>query len=351
MAALDDGYEVDLRHLVTYDNRPLDPSLQVDAATTETMLAVRAKEGVRVLVAQLFALPAKGAGVNDGGHGDVDELLVSLPVQTQRHPRALPAPAPKAETRWEKYAKEHGITSKKRGRMEWDDQAMEYKPRFGYGSASNQVDEQWAFEVKGGDDPFDDPWAQRRADKKERINKNERNAQRNVERAQGQRRGKHGVSTGTSVVTSAAGLPVDMRQSRHETGFEAAGAKAAGGGKKRGREGTAAALAAAQLSTASNGLFDRKVVGEGKKKKGGERRKFGSASEKGAAGKERVRGDRIIEQVLAKSKRKADTGDSQKFKVSPYDGVYNGEDGGFRKKKGRAAAGTKGGKNKRPKTS
>lgn len=62
--------------------------------------------------------------------------------------REKPIPQPKKETRWEKFAKEKGITKKKKSRMMWDEASQEWKPRWGYGRANAGEEEEPIIEVK-----------------------------------------------------------------------------------------------------------------------------------------------------------------------------------------------------------
>ena len=55
-------------------------------------------------------------------------------------------PAAKKKTRWEEYAQKKGINKRKKGRMEWDDAAKEWRPRWGYKRA-NDVTKDWVIEV------------------------------------------------------------------------------------------------------------------------------------------------------------------------------------------------------------
>jgi hypothetical protein len=110
---------------------------------------------------------------------------VILPNETYVLPRAAKVPEPKAETTWEKFAKEKGITKKKRERMVYDENNQEYRPRFGYKRANNGIEEIPIVEVKKGQDPFADPWAEAKNDKKQRVKKNTKNMLRNQGRANG----------------------------------------------------------------------------------------------------------------------------------------------------------------------
>ena len=111
--------------------------------------------------------------------------LAVLPAEFTLIPREKHIPEPKPETRWEKFAKDKGIKNKKRERMVFDEDSQEYRPRFGYKRVNNGVEDLPIVEVKTGQDPFADPWAQERQDKKARIQKNMKSQQKNVRRALG----------------------------------------------------------------------------------------------------------------------------------------------------------------------
>ncbi len=57
-------------------------------------------------------------------------------------------PALKKETRWDQFAKEKGIQNRKRARMLWDEEAQEWRPRWGYKRAKGGVEDQAIVEVK-----------------------------------------------------------------------------------------------------------------------------------------------------------------------------------------------------------
>jgi hypothetical protein len=59
-----------------------------------------------------------------------------------------PLPPPKKETRWEQFAKEKGIQNRKRSRMVWDEEAQEWRPRWGYKRAKGGVEDMAIVEVK-----------------------------------------------------------------------------------------------------------------------------------------------------------------------------------------------------------
>lgn len=79
----------------------------------ESFLTNLARDNVQLLINRLFQLPT--ARVDN-------DLFVSLPPPTTRLPRAKPVPKAKQLTKWEKYAKEKGITKRKKDKLEWDEE-------------------------------------------------------------------------------------------------------------------------------------------------------------------------------------------------------------------------------------
>lgn len=55
---------------------------------------------------------------------------------------------PQAETKWDRFAREKGITGKKRSRMVWDNDMKEWRPRHGYKRANDGVLNHPIVEVK-----------------------------------------------------------------------------------------------------------------------------------------------------------------------------------------------------------
>lgn len=93
-------------------------------------------------------------------------------------------------TKWEKFAKQKGIKNTKKERMLYDEDTGEYKPRFGYKRGNNGIEDIPIVEVKAGQDPFADPWAEERKTKKERVLKNQTNQVKNQMRAAGKKPSK-----------------------------------------------------------------------------------------------------------------------------------------------------------------
>ncbi len=120
-----------------------------------------------------------------------------LPSEVFRLPRAYRLPEKKPLTKWEEFAKLKGIKKKKRDRMIFDEDSQEYKPRFGYKRAKNGIEDIPIVEIKAGQDPYADPWAEARKDKAERVKKNQKNQMKNTRKANFGKKGKGlGISYG-----------------------------------------------------------------------------------------------------------------------------------------------------------
>ena len=199
-------------------------------------------------------------------------------------------------------------------------------------------------EVKGGDNPYDDPWEKARDAKKDRLEKNTLNRLRNAERSQlvdkgiarrtikaqkkAREMGREGGKLDTFTNTPA-GLPIDMEK------------------KQRGKALTKAALLATQRSTASMGKFDKMREGEPERKKamsGLKKRKFESGTSQNVVKSEAKRSIKVLNSVLNGSDRAKDRairrGDFSKGETA-YDYDYNDGLGSssYKKKKGRAGIG------------
>jgi regulator of ribosome biosynthesis len=116
--------------------------------------------------------------------------LAVLPNEVTVLPREKRIPEPKPETKWERFAREKGIKKRKKDRMVWDEDNQEFRPSFGYKRAKGGVEDLPIVEVKAGQDPYADPWAVARKEKKERVNKNLQNQVKNKMRAAGMKVGR-----------------------------------------------------------------------------------------------------------------------------------------------------------------
>ena len=253
-----------------------------------------------------------------------------------------PPPPPKQETKWEKFAKERGIPTnkEKRSRKVWDEATGTWMYRHGYQKANDATNTEWPImEVKGNEDPYEDPWERARDAKKARVDKNTENRMRNMERAgmlakgtttrtfKDKARAREAGKAGGGSMPS--GIPVDMVSS-----------------KQRGKNLTKAALIATQRSTASLGKFDMMREGEPERKKamaGLKKRKFESATDRKVAKTEADRNSKMLNLVMkggGVEKQKAIRRGEYAKGETAYDYEYNeGSSYGYKKKKGRAGAG------------
>ncbi|KAH8065712.1 hypothetical protein JL722_91 [Aureococcus anophagefferens] len=267
--ANDDNVSLDVHHLASTISVPYeDPG----------DLTARAASATQALIGSLFELPATRSSVGP---------IAKLPPATTALPREKPCPEKKAETKWDKFAKEKGIQKKKKGRMEWDDERDKWAPTWGYDRAGSALDDAPIVEVKAGGDIMADPWEAKRAAKKERAD------------------------------GRAEGLPVDMARKTHKGAKGVAGALAA---SRRRRSATDAMLDGEQA----------RPSGEAK----GRKRKFKAVA--GPAGADADRGMAVMRDLEAPRAQKPKKG--AKEVMDTHDGeLPNGQS--FKRKKGRAGAG------------
>merc|ERR1719215_498300 len=141
------------------------------------------------------------------------------------------------------------MTKRKRSKLVFDEASGDWKPRWGYKSAKSSQDKvnNWAIEVKDGQDPFENPFEKQAAEKKLFIARQKMREVRNKVEALG---GKLRASTP-----------------------ELKGVSCNRGNTGRGKDGLKEALKRAQGSTASMGKFDSRAPNEAtnlrsKKRKG-----------------------------------------------------------------------------------
>jgi len=74
---------------------------------------------------------------------------MTLPPPTTPLPREKPLPAPKAATKWEKFAAKKGIKDKKRGegKLVFDEEKGEWMPKWGYKGRNKEGEAEWIVEV------------------------------------------------------------------------------------------------------------------------------------------------------------------------------------------------------------
>jgi len=163
--------ELDLGYLYACDSQPIDSASLLNQK--EDFLKNLARDNSQLLLNAIFSLPT--TRVDDG-------VVADLPPPKTPLPREKPIPKPKPLTRWEKFAKVKGIQKKKRSKMVFDETYQEYKPRYGYKRANDEIND-WLIEVPSNADPMENQFEKKTKEKKERVEKNKQNQKKNVERA------------------------------------------------------------------------------------------------------------------------------------------------------------------------
>ncbi len=290
----------------------------------EDVMNSTAQHGVQLLINALMALP---------GRNTESGLVVELPVHEEvRIPRMKLPPQSKPETKWEKFAQAKGITKHKRSRKVWDDSAQEWRPLWGYKRANPGVEGTPIIEAKEGDNFDSDPWAEARAAKRSRVEKNAKQMKHNRGLLSSATISLNNKNTSKSGYhhDHHIGIPVDLGNNNPQ---------------KRGKRGTAAALGVVQKSTASLGQFDERRRGEKEVREINKRRSFKSAVM--PAQEEMKMADSILQRVVAKNAKSKQAGigavDSAKSQarsdIAFYDAVHGREEYSKRKHKGSSGAG------------
>ncbi|XP_044952042.1 ribosome biogenesis regulatory protein homolog [Hordeum vulgare subsp. vulgare] len=266
------NFEVDLGHLMAYD-----PSHHLAAAASSRSelrgeCLRKATELAQAVANALFSLPA-----TEGRDGPV----VRLPPPTNRLPREKHLPRPQPPTKWEQFAKSKGIIKHKKNKRAWDEQTNSWKRTYGYDRVNDDRDVP-IIEAKLTDEPGVDPFAQRKEEKKSRVDKQEKNRLGNLKNA-----AKVGALP-SHIQLAATSVPI--------TGTKADLPRKA---KKEDLENVAGMASAA---TASGGKFDKKLPGEKPLKKAGKNRKFLPVVEgKGMGNLEKQQNEKILNSLLAKN--------------------------------------------------
>ncbi|KAJ8601898.1 hypothetical protein CTAYLR_002673 [Chrysophaeum taylorii] len=294
---------IDLHHLVVTKSSSSSSSSEVADLRNVRALAVSATQD---LVAGLFGLPVERS--NDGP-------IAALPPPTTALPRAKPCPAPKAETKWEAFAKSKGIVKRKKSRMAWDDDNQQFAPTWGYMRRGD--DDPPIIEVDENDLDAD-PRAERAQAKKARVEKNERQRVANERRLGDKKKKKFNCSS--SPLASDDLIPVDVENPKR---------------KKRGRDAVDAALATASKSTASLGNFDAKRDGEKPlKPPRGKKRAFEPLV--GAKGADLERSLAVVHDIAQPRAKPPKKGQQERMDTHDFEPPNAGD---ARRKKGRAAVG------------
>ncbi|KAJ8667400.1 hypothetical protein QAD02_009062 [Eretmocerus hayati] len=150
--------------------------LQLKNGNLESNLKALTRDNVQLLVNKVWTLPTKC----------VEEVIVAeLPKPTYILPRARKLPKPKPLTKWQQFAKDKGIRSKKKGKskLKWDDLLQKWTPTYGFRRAEAEKQKEWLIECKEDGKPKEDPFAAIKTAKNEKKAKNELQRLRNLAKA------------------------------------------------------------------------------------------------------------------------------------------------------------------------
>lgn len=262
--------QIDLGNLMAYSPNHHFASIPSSREELVKECLEKGAELAQALADALFNLPATE---------DVDGPIVKLPPPTTKLPRQKHLPKPKPPTKWELFAQKKGIKKRKKDKIAYDEKSGTWKRTYGYDRA-NDEDDVPIIEAKPSDEPGVDPFAKRRADKKQRVDKQEKNRLRNLKQT-----AKAGALP-SHVQLAATALPI--------TGSQAAP-------KKLSKTELEEVAGRAATSTASIGKFDKKLAGEKPPKNKGKNRKFLPVAEgRGMGSQEKEQTDKILKKLISK---------------------------------------------------
>ncbi|PWN36118.1 RRS1-domain-containing protein [Meira miltonrushii] len=269
--------------LMSVDSSDLDVKHFKDEKKREELIQSRVLASTRSFISILQTLPITQ-------HPDLGPLAALPAPAYPILPREKPLPKPRAETKWEAFAKRKGIANKKKDKMVWDDETKEWVPRWGFKGKNKKEEEQWIHELPNNVDDDYNPVSALKKQRKERSLHNKGQQLKNATRANAEVQKKEGKSS-----SDLQSKPL---------------VRANGEKKRADREQQMAKLDVDVLrsrgSTASMGRFDKTLEGEQKEK--GIKRKF-EANEVDAS-KERASHMALLNKMtngtLAASKRNGD---------------------------------------------
>lgn len=234
--------------LLSTDSSDLDVKQYANPATRENLIQARVLASTKALLSHLYTLPI----TQHPDHGP----LAALPAPTYPLlPREKALPKPKAETKWEAFAKRKGIQHVKKDKMVWDEEAKEWVPSWGFKGKNKKEEEQWIHEIPANAEDDYNPVAKLKKARQEKSLHNKSQQLKNIARA-------NAASGKAMENTNTADSMLGQKSSL--------GAKDAGARKRAEREQKMAELDAdvkrGRASTASMGRFDKNLDGEGKEK-------------------------------------------------------------------------------------
>ncbi|KAK5806814.1 hypothetical protein VI817_001072 [Penicillium citrinum] len=185
-------YTFDLGNILVNDPNPLElPTSQ----SLDTSLQAIARDGTQSLLNQLLTTCQITSYAANG-------VLLNLPPPATTLPRHKPLPTPKPPTKWELFARKKGIgkysskpgaalaDKERRKNLVYDEASGEWVPKWGYKGKNKEADNQWLVEVDEKDWKKEEDAAAKgssirglsRAERKEKIKRNERKMRANERR-------------------------------------------------------------------------------------------------------------------------------------------------------------------------
>ncbi|GAA96883.1 uncharacterized protein L969DRAFT_94860 [Mixia osmundae IAM 14324] len=273
---------LDLGYLMLTDPNALDA--QQFSEDREVTLRANARDGTQLLINAIFAQSIQSSS---------DGPLAQLPPPALMLPREKALPKPKPPTKWEKFARSKGITTKaKKDRLVFDEEKQDWVPSYGYKGKNKQTEDQWIVEVPNNADPSFDPVKASKDERKARKLKNEQQRLRNITRT---------ATAPTTVAAAAAKEKQAIAASKALAGAKLDRPEQAA--RKRELE---SELATTKKSTASLGRYDTQLKGEGKVR--GVKRKFEAATM--PAGDEREKALTLLRDLSTKGPKRLGAGES-----------------------------------------
>jgi len=246
--------EVDLGHLLASDPNEVNLK-ELRSGNPDKYLQNLARDNTQVLFNKIWTLPFER----------VDDVVVTkLPKPEYILPREKRVPKGDNLTKWQAYAKEKGITKKKKTKLVWDELVNQWVPRYGYRRAAAEHEKDWVLEVPQNADPYEDQFEKRTEAKSERVAKNELQRLKNIARSR-------------KVEVPSTGLLPNERPSKDELHQAAVVAK---------------------VATASLGKFQKKLPDEKPLKNSGKKRKFESVNQDHGA--EKSKNLDVLDKILNK---------------------------------------------------
>jgi len=245
--------EIDLGNLLGTD--PNEVSVKDLKSNPSAYLRSLARDNTQLLLNKVWTLPFERVD---------DVIIAKLPAPTFILPREKPVPKPRALTKWQTYAKEKGITKRKKTKLVWDEIVNAWVPRFGFKRAAAQHEKDWVLEVPKNADPFEDQFEKQTEAKSERVAKNELQRLKNIARSR-------------KVAIPSAGLVPTEKPSKKELHQ---------------------AMHVAKKATASLGKFQEKLPKEKPLKSTGRKRQFEPLVQD--SGVEKTKNLDVLDQIMNK---------------------------------------------------